>query len=112
MEEKPDLDNDGGYIPTIVSTIWLKPFDLGVSQQMDILLPLDPETEEFKAQIVLTRLSGTREAWLRLNKSFVALVRRHFLHWRAVSDEERTEMFHKAKQLMDASVLPDFRQTG
>lgn len=90
-------DTEGGYIPQITTTIWLKPFDLAVCQRMTILMPPDPETGQYKARILLERVSGTRESWMRLNKGFVSLVRRHFLHWRAVSDEEREEMYEEAR---------------
>jgi hypothetical protein len=90
----------GGYIPEIVTTIWLKPFDLAVSQRMTIAMPPDPETGQYKARILLERLSGTRESWMRLNKGFVASIRRHFLHWRAVTPQERDEMFEEAKEAL------------
>ena len=68
---------------------------------------VDEETGEFKAQITLTRLSGTREAWLRLNKGFVKVVRRHFLHWRAVEDDERHTMFIEARsQIAEGLTAP------
>ena len=67
---------------------------------MQILLPTDAETGEFKAQIILARLSGTQKAWLRLNRSFVAIIRRHFLHWRAVSEPERIRMFDEARDAL------------
>ena len=105
VSDKPDVAAGDAYVPQITSMIWLKPFDLGVSQWMDILLPWDEQTREYKAQIVLTRLSGTRQAWLRLNKGFVAIVRRHFLYWRAVSDDERLEMFEEAKTQMIDNLL-------
>jgi hypothetical protein len=90
----------GGYIPQISSAIWLKPFDLGVSQEMTISMPFDTETGEYKARIQLRRLSGKRDSWLRLNYSFVSLIRRHFLHWRAVRTPEREEMFREARKLL------------
>jgi len=96
----------GGPIPALAATIWLKPFDLAVSQRLVISLPVDPETGQFKARVTLTRLSGTQEAWLRLNNSFVASVRRHFLHWRAVGKEERAEMFQEARQKFEQELLP------
>ena len=68
---------------------------------MLISMPTDSETNEFIAHINLTRLSGTKESWMRLNKGFVAQVRKHFLHWRAVSDEDRAEMFDEAKLLIE-----------
>lgn len=100
-----DVDEAGDYIPQIETTVWLKPFDLAVSQRMVISLPVDEETGQFKARISLTRLSGTRESWLRLNQHFVAQVRRHFLHWRAVSPAEREEMFHEAEESFARDLL-------
>ncbi len=85
-------------VPSISTTVWLKPFDLAVSQEMVISIPHDPETGLYKAHISLKRLSGSRDSWIRLNKGFVALIRRHFLHWRAVSEEEAAEMFEEARR--------------
>jgi hypothetical protein len=95
-----------GCIPEVRSTIWLKPYDLGVSQELVIDLQTDPETREYIACITLERLSGTREAWLRLNHHFVSQIRRHFLHWRAVSAEEREELYQEARALLESTVKP------
>jgi len=105
--EERDALADGMLIPQVDTTIWLKPYDLSVSQGMLISMPTDSETNEFIAHIRLTRLSGTKESWMRLNKGFVAQVRKHFLHWRAVSDEDRAEMFEEAKALMEENVICD-----
>jgi len=90
-------DAESAYLPRLTSTIWLKPFDLAVSQELVIETPPDVETEGYKARITLKRRSGTRESWMRLNRSFVSLLRRRFLHWRAVRPDEREEMFEEAK---------------
>lgn len=99
VSEKRDALADDALVPSITNTIWLKPFDHAVSQSMEISLPTDDETGEFIANVTLVRLSGTREAWMHLNKGFVRLIRRQFLHWRAVSDVQREEMFQEAKNL-------------
>ena len=91
-----------GYVPQVSTTIWLKPFDLGVSQALRIEMPTDPETREFLARVTLTRLSGTRESWVRLNEAFVGLLRRHFLYWRAVSPDERRRLFDEARGGLEA----------
>jgi len=101
VRDEPDPLADGALVPQITAAIWLKPFDLAVSQRMALAVLTDEETGEFKARITLTRLSGTRESWLRLNKGFVAIVRRHLLHWRAVSPEDRSEMFDEARSLLE-----------
>lgn len=98
IEAVPSGKADEGLIPQISAATWLKPFDLAVSQRLAISLPPDPETGQYKAKITLERLSGTRDSWLRLNRGFVSLLRRHFLHWRAASEEERQEMFEEAKE--------------
>lgn len=82
-------------------TVWLKPFDLAVSQEMTLAVPTDEETGEHIAEITLVRLSGTHESWMRLNVGFVRLIRRHLLHWRAVNDGERHEMFVEAREIME-----------
>ena len=63
-----------------------------------IAMPTDAETGEFVADITLTRQSGTLENWKRLNHVFVGLLRKHFLHWRAVGQEERAGMFEEARE--------------
>lgn len=100
--ERDPLCNNGP-IPQITVPIWLKPFDLGVSQQLTVSLPTDPETGEFIAQLTLTRQSGSLDNWRRLNKGFIGLVRRQFLHWRAVGEPERAAMFVDAKRLLESS---------
>ena len=88
---------EGQPVPQLSTTIWLKPFDLAVSQTMTLETPFDPETQEFKARMILTRLSGTNESWLRLNSKYVSDLRRHFLHWRAVPAHDREEIFEEAR---------------
>jgi hypothetical protein len=91
------LDPDG-YVPSLQVPVWLKPFDLGVSQSLVITLPKDAETGEYVAEITLHRRSGALENWKRLNAFFVGRVRQHFLHWRAVKADERAVMFDEAKR--------------
>lgn len=101
VREQLDAVADGAYIPNVSATIWLKPFDLAVSQKMTLSVPSDEETGEFIAEITLERLSGTRDAWLRLNAGFVRLVRRHLLHWRVVNESERRAMFAEGRRMLE-----------
>ena len=96
---------DGAYIPALDVRVWLKPFDLGVSQRLEIELATDPETREYIARMVLTRLTGTRDAWLRLNGPFVTAIRRRFLHWRAVSPDQKAELFAAARDALRRACL-------
>jgi len=100
VSDRPDELADGAPVPEMLVTIWLKPFDLSVSQEMRISLATDPETGEYIPTVSLSRLSGTRDNWLRLNKRFVGIIRRRLLHWRAVGDRQRSMMFEEARELM------------
>jgi hypothetical protein len=96
-EKKSSTQNE--LVPGIEATVWLKPFDLAVSQRLRITLPTDSETDEFIASITLERLSGTTTAWNRTVMPFLGVLRKQFLNWRAVSDAERSEMFAEAREL-------------
>ena len=104
LSSGPETRGHSAPVPEISATIWLKPFDLAVSQRLTITLPEDPETGLFKARAAIDRLSGSRDSWLRQNHGFVALIRQHFLHWRAVTDKERDEMFIEAQGLLRESL--------
>ena len=104
LSGEPDSLADGAYVPQVATTIWLKPFDLGVSQELCIDLRTDEETGEFIARVTLRRLAGTRESWVRLNRPFIQRVRRQFLHWRAVVAEQREEMFQEGRKLLTEAV--------
>jgi hypothetical protein len=52
----------------------------------------------------LIRVTGTREAWLRLNGPLVARIRRHFLHWRAVPNDMKQDLHGRARRLLEAQV--------
>jgi len=98
------VDDGEDPVPQITTTIWLKPYDLGVSQVMVISLPRDVETPEYVARIVIERLSGTRESWKRLNRSLMVQIRQQFLHWRAVSPAQKKEYFAEALSLLEEEV--------
>jgi hypothetical protein len=93
-----------GYIPMLAVSAWLKPFDLGVSHQVIISLPTDPETREYIANVRMIRLSGTLENWKRVNHGFVRLLRQHFLYWRAVGPAERAALYEEAREQLRASL--------
>ncbi len=91
-------------IPSLVSTIWLKPYDLGLSQRLEISLPPDPETGEYIARIKLTLLSGSMVSWKRRVKQFIGSLRKQFLNWRATTQQDRDEMFAEAEGILGSRI--------
>lgn len=103
----PVIDAQGtgeDILPSVSATIWLKPYDLGVSQNLEISLPRDPDTGDFIARFSIRRLTGTRESWLRLNTTLVVVFREQFLHWRAVSPAQKKDFFKKSEALFAEEV--------
>ncbi len=94
-------------VPSIHANIWLKPYDLGVSQMLTIETPLDPETGDFIAALTLVRASGTRESWQRVNRNFMVGVRKQFLHWRAVSPAMKADLYEEARKQIAQSSLTE-----
>ncbi len=102
VADEPDVFAGDAYVPMIDVTVWCKPFDLGVSQRIEIKLAMDSRTHEYLSRMSMTRLTGTHDAWQRLNGPLVTRIREHFLHWRAASEEMKQEFYAKAKSLLEA----------
>lgn len=64
------------------STVWLAPFDLGVSQQVRIIATPASVGDVAELELVLERLAGEPENWVNVNKRFLTSIRRQFLAWR------------------------------
>jgi hypothetical protein len=88
-EEVDGPGPDSADSPAVVgATVWLAPFDSGVSQRLRVHLNTG---EDGYATLVLglQRTSGDEGTWVRANRHFVDGVRRQFLMWRALSEAER-----------------------
>ena len=92
----PQQADDRPPVAGISCQVWHKPFDLGVAQHLSLALLPDPDSGEWLAHLTLTRTSGTRESWLRLNRPFITALRQRFLHWRAVDAATRDELHAEA----------------
>jgi hypothetical protein len=69
--------------------VWLAPFDMGVSQDTDIILMPSEEEELFELQIRLVRESGEIAAWKRTNRGFISDLRKQLLLWRTIKPADQ-----------------------
>jgi hypothetical protein len=68
---------------------WIAPFDLGVSQRVQLrTIPTDME-DVFEIRLDLERVSGDVSSWRRVNRRFLNTLRKQFLIWRTLRAEER-----------------------
>jgi ABC-type antimicrobial peptide transport system permease subunit len=70
---------------------WLAPFDMGVSQDTDIILLPSNEPGLYELQLRLERKSGEIAAWKRVNREFMTELRKQLLVWRTVKPEVQQE---------------------
>jgi hypothetical protein len=68
---------------------WVAPFDLGVSQRVELkTVPTEME-DVFEIRLHLERVSGDVSSWQRVNRRFLNTLRNQFLIWRTLRAEER-----------------------
>ena len=68
---------------------WVAPFDLGVSQRVQLrTVPTDMQ-DVFEIMLHLERVSGDVSSWRRVNRRFLNTLRKQFLIWRTLRAEER-----------------------
>ena len=92
---------DGSAAPVVGTTAWLKPYDLGVSQSVEVIVRRAPATGDNVATVVMTRASGDRDSWERCNHAFIGLLRKRFLTWRAIPNEERARLLERGRRLLE-----------
>ncbi|MYC13254.1 MAG: ABC transporter permease, partial [Gemmatimonadetes bacterium] len=89
-----------GY--TIDTTIWLAPYDLGVSQQVHFEAVPMGEHNIFAMTLTIDRLSGDAASWRRVNQGFMNALRKQFLIWRTVDPGNRAKYTEKGRELLSA----------
>jgi hypothetical protein len=68
---------------------WIAPFDLGVSQRVQLrTIPTDMQ-DVYEIRLALERVSGDVSSWRRVNRRFLNTLRKQFLIWRTLRAEER-----------------------
>jgi hypothetical protein len=68
-----------GPLQSVQLGLWLAPFDLGVSQYLEISVYPSATTAIHEVEVYVERLSGPMAHWHRLNQDFALKLRRQFL---------------------------------
>ncbi|MEJ5171237.1 MAG: hypothetical protein WHU10_09635, partial [Fimbriimonadales bacterium] len=71
------------------TTAWIAPYDLGVSQIVQIQSEPTALEDVYELTLILTRLGGEPGNWMNLNKRFVEDLRKQFLTWRTMDEDQR-----------------------
>ena len=86
--------------------VWLAPFDMGVSQDSDILLVPSQDVGLYELQLRLVRRSGETSAWKRVNRGFISDLRRQLLLWRTIQPETQRLYIKRGRAHVRGQVVP------
>jgi hypothetical protein len=96
----PEPVEGGSVTYHLASTVWIAPFDFGISQRLDLTTFPSDDPGILLAWMTVERLSGAPAAWLRMNHRFLKLIRKQFLVWRLFTPAERAYFINEAKQVL------------
>jgi hypothetical protein len=92
---------DGGPGLRLALTVWLAPYDLGVSQHLELsTVPDEDDPHVNLVDIVIDRISGDDNGWRRTNWLFVNILRQQFLIWRTVSPAQKAIYAEQGEALL------------
>jgi len=94
------LQGPEGTVHSVQLGLWLAPFDLGVSEYLEIAMSPSETRGIDEVEIYIERLSGPLAHWHRLNHDFAIKLRRQFLIWQTMKEDLRQEHAETARRLM------------
>lgn len=74
--------------------VGLVPVDLGVLQEVFFNLAYQAKIGRYTMSIIINHKSGLRGDWINLNRSFIDLLRKQLLQWRALTPDERKSYYN------------------
>ena len=102
--EEAEFEHGRGYRLSLMA--WLAPFDLGVSQRVELLTMPSTMEDVYDIDLVLYRESGDVSSWKRVNRRFLNTLRKQFLIWRTLSEEERASYLTEGKEEPEETLPP------
>jgi hypothetical protein len=84
--------------------LWLAPFDMGVSQFMQLEFLPAQVSGVYTVEIYIERISGQDTFWQRVNRRFINGLRKEFLLWHTLPDASKIHHRNTADRLLVESL--------
>ncbi len=94
---EPMAPDDSAMI--IRARVWLAPYDMRVSQTVELILHEPDADERLGVTYRSQKLTGELNAWNRANFNFIDLLRQQFLIYRTLSEEHKENYVNRAPQV-------------
>jgi hypothetical protein len=91
------FEEDGQHGYRLAMRAWLSPYDLGVSQDVELRAVPTGDFGVYLIQLRIQRLSGQANTWVRINRGFLDDIRKQFLVWRTLAPESKQEYIEEAE---------------
>ena len=85
---------------TVGATVWLRPYDLGVSQEVRVSVRPSGQGGVYVANVQIDILSGDMASWQRTNTLFIGILRNHLLSCRALGQRSRERLFDSGSAML------------
>jgi len=83
LEKKARGTDAGGRdVYTLVYEVALAPFDLGVTQKVEVRCAYEEVVQSYRVTMTITRISGQDSNWITTNKPFLEKMRKYLINWR------------------------------
>ena len=95
-----EAEGEGGTEYAVQLLVWLAPFDMGVSQFMQLEFLPTKVTSVYTVEIFIQRISGQDTFWQRVNHRFINGLRKEFLLWHTLNDEAKAHHRQVAEAML------------
>jgi len=92
------FEEDGREGYQLAMRVWLAPYDLGVSQDVELRAVPTGDFGVYLIRLHIKRLSGQSNTWVRINRGFLDEIRKQFLLWRTLAPDMKSEYQAEAEE--------------
>ena len=96
-------DRPTGIEYEIALRVWLAPYDMGISQDVQMHAIPTGEHDIYRIEVQIHRLSGDVNSWQRVNRGFLNDIRKLFLVWKTMPPQTKVEYTEEGSALLGAS---------
>ena len=86
---------------------WLAPYDLGISQDVQMDALPTGEYHIYRIDMLIHRLSGDVDSWQRINRGFMNVMRKRFLVWRTITPDLKDEYRARGRRVFAGEEVLD-----
>jgi hypothetical protein len=92
------VDSEHGEAYAIRLLMWLAPYDLGVSQTLEMVTAPTGEMNVYTITLNIRREAGDISSWKKTNWLFINVFRKQLLIWRTLTPQQREVYAHRADE--------------